>query len=397
MFERSLLSDHYRKAFGDCVPDSDDQSERERMQAERDRMHDQREKERTRQRELNQAQRAAAAQQKQEKEAEKTATIEEMRAGEAEARAGEAGARAAEAKARADEATAMPAARGAAGINCTAHFKHDKPCCGQDVADRREPQDVRKCPPEAPECFGYVFGKHPGSCMTATEKAEALRANEEKAEVIQAARKAVAEKVEADRAAEAAWAAAEKAAAHKKQASESAATAQAASTSASAAARGWMPQPPSPSSPPFAPPDETVLLNPKLNVLHVRRRDTKDKCDTTVHAVLEYMRCPASRWNESTYDKLVLFTDETSPNYLNALTYALSELPRWGGGVVHGDRSIVQELGPEDQTDNFLVYSVASLLMSQADELYAMERCHGTRTCDTATEVARGDLESEEI
>ena len=57
MFERSLLSDHYRKAFGDCVPDSDDQSERERMQAERDRMHDQRDEERARQRELNEAQR----------------------------------------------------------------------------------------------------------------------------------------------------------------------------------------------------------------------------------------------------------------------------------------------------------------------------------------------------
>ena len=118
--------------------------------------------------------------------------------------------------------------------------------------------------------------------MTATEKAEALRANEEKAEVIQAARKAAAEKVEADRAAEAAWAAAEKAAAHKKEASESAATAQAASTSASAAARGWTPQPPSPSSPPFAPPDETVLLNPKLNVLHVRRRDARGPDDAPI-------------------------------------------------------------------------------------------------------------------
>ena len=91
-------------------------------------------------------QRGAAAATRNRKKAEKTATIEEMRAREAEARAGEAGARAAEAKARADEATAMPVARGAAGINCTAHFKHDKPCRGQDVADRREPQDVRKCP-----------------------------------------------------------------------------------------------------------------------------------------------------------------------------------------------------------------------------------------------------------
>ena len=119
-----------------------------------------------------------------------------------------------------------------------------------------------------------------------------------------------------------------------------------------------------------------------LYVLHVRRSDTKLQCDTTVEAVLKYMRCPATRSNEKANHKLIFFTDETSPNYIKLLTKKLEALPRWGGGVIHGDAHIIRHLQPEDQGDNYLVYAVASLLMSHADELYEMERCQGEQTCD---------------
>ena len=122
--------------------------------------------------------------------------------------------------------------------------------------------------------------------------------------------------------------------------------------------------------------------NTWLYVLHVRRSDTKLQCDTTVEAVLKYMRCPATRSNEKANHKLIFFTDETSPNYINLLTKKLRALPRWGGGVIHGDAHIIRHLEPEDQGDNYLVYAVASLLMSHADELYEMERCQGEQTCD---------------
>ena len=113
----------------------------------------------------------------------------------------------------------------------------------------------------------------------------------------------------------------------------------------------------------------------------MRRSDTKQQCDTSVPAVLAYMRCPAARWNVSTPQKLVLFTDETDPVYLAKLQQALAALPRWGGGVVHGDAEVARELSPEERADNYLVYAVASLLMSDAEELYAMERCKATVQC----------------
>ena len=119
-----------------------------------------------------------------------------------------------------------------------------------------------------------------------------------------------------------------------------------------------------------------------LYVLHIRRSDTKLQCDTTVEAVMKYMTCPAARSDEKSNHKLIFFTDETSPKYIDLLTDKLSALPRWGGGVIHGDAHVVRHLAPEDQHDNYLVYAVASLLMSHADELYEMERCQGKQTCD---------------
>lgn len=78
-----------------------------------------------------------------------------------------------------------------------------------------------------------------------------------------------------------------------------------------------------------------------------------------VPAVLKYMRCPTTQWNVSTQQKLVLFTDETDPAYLEALTSGLATLPRWGGGVIHGDPEVVKHLNDEDKADNYLVYAAS--------------------------------------
>ena len=69
------------------------------------------------------------------------------------------------------------------------------------------------------------------------------------------------------------------------------------------------------------------------------------------------MRCSHSDWNVSTQQKLLFFTDETDPAYLEALTSGLAALPRWGGGVIHGDPEVVKHLDDEDKTDNYLVYA----------------------------------------
>ena len=76
-------------------------------------------------------------------------------------------------------------------------------------------------------------------------------------------------------------------------------------------------------------------------------------------AVVQYMRCSHSDWNVSTQQKLVFFTDETDPAYLEALTSGLAALPRWGGGVIHGDPEVVKHLEEEDKTDNYLVYAAS--------------------------------------
>ena len=119
-----------------------------------------------------------------------------------------------------------------------------------------------------------------------------------------------------------------------------------------------------------------------IYALHIRRGDTVNKCDTSIGAVLKYMRCPGARFNVTTNHKLVFFTDETSPSYINAVPTTLSSLPRWGGGVVHGDQIVREHMNPEDRGDNYLVYAAASLLMSHADELYSMERCSGQQSCE---------------
>ena len=68
--------------------------------------------------------------------------------------------------------------------------------------------------------------------------------------------------------------------------------------------------------------------------------------------------------------------------YLDELVAALSELPRWGGRVRHGDRAIFEQLSEQDKTDNFLVYAVAADLMATSSRYFEIHRCHGTAPCE---------------
>ena len=120
--------------------------------------------------------------------------------------------------------------------------------------------------------------------------------------------------------------------------------------------------------------------------LHVRRDDTVYRCNTTVAAVVEHIKACDATW--STPDPwdavLVLFTDETDQGYLNELMAALSELPRWGGRVRHGDKAIAEQLSEQDKADNYRVYSVAADLMATSARYFELHRCHGTAPCENS-------------
>lgn len=68
--------------------------------------------------------------------------------------------------------------------------------------------------------------------------------------------------------------------------------------------------------------------------------------------------------------------------YLHELMHALSKAPRWGGGVVHADPLVVNQLSAGDQDDNFLVYAVASEVMRQATYHYTIDRCDKRALCE---------------
>ena len=123
------------------------------------------------------------------------------------------------------------------------------------------------------------------------------------------------------------------------------------------------------------------VVDGSLYTLHIRRGDTKSKCNTSVPAVVEYMKCPKARWNEPHDDVLVLLTDETDPAFIEDATNELSKLPRWGGGVKHGDPVIAAQLPEDDRSDNFLVYAVVGLLRSAAAYPFEMHRCDGMAPC----------------
>ena len=121
-----------------------------------------------------------------------------------------------------------------------------------------------------------------------------------------------------------------------------------------------------------------------MHAVHVRRTDTANRCNTSVAAVVEHVKECDATWNTpDPWDAtLVLFTDETEQAYLDELVAALSELPRWGGRVRHGDSAIIEQLSEQDKTDNFLVYSVAADLMATSSRYFELQRCHGTAPCE---------------
>ena len=107
-------------------------------------------------------------------------------------------------------------------------------------------------------------------------------------------------------------------------------------------------------------------------------------------------------------------------NYISELTTELAKLPQWGGGVIHGDRVIESLLDPSDrcvtrlesrprahalgvcgaplltsasaavaETDNSLIYAVASKLMADSMRSYKM---HRRNQCDCSA-ARRASLE----
>jgi hypothetical protein len=129
-----------------------------------------------------------------------------------------------------------------------------------------------------------------------------------------------------------------------------------------------------------------------LYVLHVKRSASDAKpgsyCDNPVKAVKEYMSCPAAGGTKAANHTLLVFTDDSNKGYVNGLLTGLGKLPRWGGGIVHGDEMVRELLDGPDRADNYLVYSVASLLMSHADQFFAMERCGGKQDCGNIRPVS---------
>ena len=121
-----------------------------------------------------------------------------------------------------------------------------------------------------------------------------------------------------------------------------------------------------------------------MHAVHVRRTDPANRCNTSVAAVVEHIKGCDAAWNapDPWGATLVLFTDETEQVYLDELVAALSELPRWGGRVRHGDRVIMEQLSEQDRADSFLVYSVAADLMATSSRYFELHRCHGTAPCE---------------
>ena len=104
---------------------------------------------------------------------------------------------------------------------------------------------------------------------------------------------------------------------------------------------------------------------------------------------MDYMSCPAASLHDGRplNHTLLIFTDERNQGYIDSITTRLATLPRWGGGVIHGDEVVRQLLKPPDREDNYLVYAVASLLMSRADQFFSMERCNGKQDCGNVRPV----------
>lgn len=113
--------------------------------------------------------------------------------------------------------------------------------------------------------------------------------------------------------------------------------------------------------------------------LHVRRGDVIARCNTSLVAVLRYVRCSVPDVDVAQLRTLLLFTDETQPHYLQALLARLEEL--WPHvRVHHADVALRRAALPRPHaTDNYMVYAAGSAIMAHVAVPLAMthNRCAG--------------------
>ena len=106
----------------------------------------------------------------------------------------------------------------------------------------------------------------------------------------------------------------------------------------------------------------------ELIVLHVRRGDTSELCDTSVDAIERLLGCSRMRAQALSHasPRLVIFTDETKQSYVERLISRLMALYAHDGTsavVRHGDALLASLLGTDD---NFVVFAAVSAIMDAA-------------------------------
>ena len=118
--------------------------------------------------------------------------------------------------------------------------------------------------------------------------------------------------------------------------------------------------------------------------LHVRRGDTIKKCNTSVPAVLEYLRCARLDSSSRAVDsqpflrmrRMLLFTDETDARYVSTLLAAIeSEFASQHLTVSHADPAVRKAGAHAD--DNFFTFAMAAHLMQKSGMQFGVHRCKG--------------------
>jgi len=135
-----------------------------------------------------------------------------------------------------------------------------------------------------------------------------------------------------------------------------------------------------------------------ISVLHIRRGDTKEMCNTTVPDVIEYMTCASSTapWKQD--DKLIVLSDETDPQYLDDVMQRLNAMPRFRGRAVFGETLIqehvqfsqVNETTGQIKYDSAFNYAVGRVFIEIAVQSYSMwwQTCiDGRAPCEVALPV----------
>ena len=126
----------------------------------------------------------------------------------------------------------------------------------------------------------------------------------------------------------------------------------------------------------------------KLLVIHLRRGDKSDGCDTSLEALMSLFSCrlkPPRKGKKG--GGIALFTDETNRTYIETLTTWLAA--RQKAVVRHGDAIVTTLLGPEDGADNYMVYTAMGAIMDAAGAAW---RIGFGGTCPTQDNVTHGAL-----